>query len=108
VWVLLLALIFGGMSERPPQLLWAPRPLCPDSAEFSDIQGVVSVMVVVDTTGHVKKADIYKSTLPSVFEARALDAAARWVFMPLQIGGRLWPAHLLISFPLARLSEGPL
>jgi len=108
VWVLLLALMFGVMSgERPPQKLWAPRPLCPDSAEFSDIQGSVSVIVVVDTTGHVKKADIYKSTLPSVFEARALDAAARWVFKPRQIGGRRWVEHLIISFPLVRLSEGP-
>ena len=110
MWVLLLALMLGlGSGERPPQRLWAPRPFCPDSAEFSDIQGSVSVMVWVDTTGHVKKAEIYKSTLPPIFEARALDAAARWVFVPIPIDyrGRRWVQQLLISFPLARLSEGP-
>jgi TonB family protein len=66
-------------------------------------------MVWVDTTGHVKKAEIYKSTLPPIFEARALDAAARWVFVPIPIDyrGRRWVVQVVITFPLSRFSEGP-
>jgi TonB family protein len=108
MWILLLAfLAFTTGFRDEPQALWAPRPVCPDSAQFSDVAGSVTVEMWVDKTGHVREAKVTKSNLPPSLEARALEAASRWVLTPLYTPRGPYGVRIGLRFLLARRGEGP-
>lgn len=108
MWILLLALLAFTTGREPvPQALWTPRPVSPDSAQFSDVAGAVTVQVWVDKTGHVRDVKVTKSSLPPSLEARAVEAASRWVFRPVYMARGPVAGWVSFGFRLARTGEGP-
>ena len=108
MWIMLLALLaFSTGREDWPQPLWTPRPVCPDSAQFSDVAGSVTVLMWVDKTGHVRDAKVDKSYLPPSLDAHALEAASRWVFRPVYMARGPVAVWVSVPFRLARRGEGP-
>jgi len=108
MWILLLAfLAFTTGSLGEPQVLWAPRPVCPDSAQFWNVAGSVTVNVWLDKTGRIREAKVTKSNLPPSLEARALEAASRSILTPFYTSRGPYGVWVSMWFPLARRGEGP-
>ncbi|MFH1312589.1 MAG: TonB family protein [Candidatus Eisenbacteria bacterium] len=73
--------------SMPPEVLWSPEPIYPDSAITAGIQGIVKLMVTVDETGRVIKAWVVRSDVPALNGA-AIEAAYRYRFTPATLDYR--------------------
>ena len=66
--------------QEKPVLLKRVEPYYPEAARKQKISGMVLVDVVIDTSGSIDKAEIYKSI--KVLDQAALDAAMQFKFSP--------------------------
>ena len=73
--------------DRIPQARQQDRPAYPLELRSQGIAGEVVVGFVVDTEGHVRGAEVLRSS-QSGFEAPAIDAVSRWTFRPGMKDGR--------------------
>jgi TonB family protein len=89
--------------ERPPEVIMTSVPEYPDLAKRIGLDGSVTINVLVDKEGKVKKVLLMKST-DDVFIQPALDAAKKWVFTPAIMNGKPVPVWVAIPFRF-RLSK---
>jgi protein TonB len=73
--------------DQKPRAVFQASPLYPSDMRGKKIEGVVTVIFVVDSTGRVTSPRVEKSTHPS-FEKPALDAVKQWKFEPAVKGGK--------------------
>src|ERR1041384_1538564 len=81
--------------EKAPQIVKAVKPLYPDIARLSEIEGIVWVKVLSDKTGRPKKAVIISETANGVFNQAAVDAAMQYRFTPAAMSAgpvQVWAA----------------
>lgn len=70
-----------GQTDEPPVVLYSIPPKYPSRARDQGIQGIVSVVIVIDQTGHCSKIDFW--TLPDeIFRKPVEDAVSKWRFKP--------------------------
>lgn len=67
--------------EVKPVATYKPHPDYPPMALRAEIEGIVGVMIIVDTTGRVSDAKVIKS-LHDALDAAALKAVRTWKFTP--------------------------
>ncbi len=73
--------------DQPPRAIFQGSPAYPPEMRGKKVEGVVSVIFIVDATGKVSSARVERSSNP-VFEKPALDAVKKWKFEPGVKGGQ--------------------
>ena len=73
--------------DQKPRAIFQTSPLYPSEMRGKKIEGVVTVIFVVDAIGKVTGPRVEKSTHPA-FEKPALDAVKQWKFEPAVKGGQ--------------------
>ena len=87
------ALTVAEITDVSPTVDEAPAPLrtfapdYPAALRDAKVNGVVSVVLVVDETGEVLAAEVSKSSHDD-FRGPALDAIRRWKFKPAKLAGK--------------------
>ena len=87
------ALTVAEITDVSPKVDEAPAPLrtfapdYPTALRDAKVNGVVSVVLVVDETGEVLAAEVSKSSHDD-FKGPALDAIRRWKFKPAKLDGK--------------------
>lgn len=76
-----------GEIDQDPRAIYKASPLYPGEMRGKKIEGVVSVICVIDANGKVTNPRVEKSTHPS-FDQPALDAVKQWKFEPALKGGQ--------------------
>ena len=73
--------------DQKPRVVYQPAPVYPAALRSRKIDGVVTVIFVVDANGRVANAKVEKSSDPA-FDKPALDAVRKWKFEPAMKEGR--------------------
>jgi len=73
--------------DQKPRAVYQPAPVYPAALRSRKIDGVVTVIFVVDSNGRVADAKVEKSSDPA-FDKPALDAVRKWKFEPAMKEGR--------------------
>jgi len=73
--------------DQKPRAVFQASAAYPNELRGKKIEGVVSVLFVVDSSGKVVSPRVEKSTHPA-FEKPALDAVKQWKFEPAVKGGQ--------------------
>lgn len=82
--------------DEPPQVIRQVKPVYPDMARQSELEGVVLLLVGVDEFGNVIEATVLQS-VPGLDQA-AIDAVYKWKFKPAK--QRDIPVRVQISLPI--------
>lgn len=73
--------------DQKPRAIFQAAPLYPSELRAKKLEGVVTLIFVVDASGKVSNPRVEKSTHPA-FDRPALDALRRWKFEPAVKGGQ--------------------
>ena len=73
--------------DQRPRAIFQSSPLYPSEMRGKKVEGVVTVIFVVDASGKVTGPRVEKSSHPA-FEKPALDAVKQWKFEPAVKGGQ--------------------
>jgi TonB family protein len=68
--------------EKIPQVVYSERPVYPEIARRSGMEGYVWVKILVDKTGKPKKAVVIKEQGGAIFNESAIAAALKYQFTP--------------------------
>ena len=79
------ARIRQGGEVDPAQSIFRPQPVYPSLARSMRVSGVVQLIGVIGTDGHIKELRVL-SGHPLLARA-ALDAVARWIYKPTLLNG---------------------
>ncbi|MGD1045756.1 MAG: energy transducer TonB [Bacteroidota bacterium] len=82
--------------ERVPEVVMTSVPEYPELAKRIGLEGSVTVNVLLDKEGKVKKALLMKST-DYLFTQAALEAAKKWIFTPAIMSGK--PVLVWVAIP---------
>lgn len=88
--------------DQKPRAIYQAAPEYPAEMRGKKVEGVVTVLFVVDPTGKVTRQRVEQSTHPA-FEKPALDAVRRWKFEPGIKGGQRVACRMRVS---VRFSAG--
>jgi TonB family protein len=97
---------FVPVDVMPEMIRYEP-PVYPDSAEKAGIEGTAWVKVLVDSTGHVVKSAIHKTSGFKVLDDAALAAAVKNEFKPAEQNGKkiaIWVTYR-VEFTLKAKAE---
>lgn len=72
--------------DQKPRVVFQAAPLFPSEMRGKKVEGVVTIIFVLDPSGEVTDPRVEKSTHPA-FEKPALDALKQWKFEPAVKGG---------------------
>lgn len=82
--------------DQKPRAAYQAEPVFPKEMRGKKVDGVVSVIFVVDATGKVTDPRAEKSTHPA-FDKPAIDAVRQWKFEPGVKGGKRVPCKMRVS-----------
>jgi protein TonB len=81
--------------DQKPRVLFQASPIYPSEARSKKLEGVVTVIFVVDPGGKVENPRVEKST-DNAFDRPAIDAVKRWKFEPAVKGGQRVPCRMRV------------
>jgi len=89
-----------GDIDQKPRVVFQTAPPYPAQMRGRKVEGLVTVICVVDETGRVDRPRV-ESSSHEAFEKPALDAVKQWKFEPAVKGGRRvsCPMRIPIRFP---------
>jgi TonB family protein len=92
----------GGSFSTPPILISRVSAVYPPDARSRNIEGVVTLRLVIDKEGRVKKADVQSGD--ALLTQAALDAVRQWRYKPATLAGAPSESDAIvnISFSLRR------
>ena len=92
----------GGSFSTPPILVSRVNAVYPADARSKNIEGVVTLRVVIDKEGRVKQADVQSGD--ALLTQAALDAVRQWRYKPATLGGAASESDAIvnITFSLPR------
>ena len=85
--------------DQRPSITRRVAPEYPTKARRMNVQGTVTVQLVVDTAGKPRNCVVVKATPGGYFEEAALDAARSMRFVPGKLKGQ--PVNTLVQLPFA-------
>lgn len=88
-----------GGHLQPPKVVSSPPPVYPTDARARNIEGVVVVDILVDTTGKIAETKVLSG--PPMLQQAALDALRRWRYQPAQLNGQVIPIHTKVDINFA-------
>jgi TonB family protein len=77
----------GALTEAKPAYLKNPSPVYPASAKNQGQQGLVQIVVAVNSDGSVKQVSLKKSSGFILLDDAAVRAVKNWQFMPASKNG---------------------
>lgn len=83
--------------DKAPEIVTQVAPVYPTELRERGIQGVVTVEMLIDSTGRVVEANAVRATTPE-FAAQAVDAAKAWTFKPAEADGKKITSRVLVPF----------
>ena len=83
--------------DEAPVPIRTVAPAYPVALRQANVQGLVSVQIVVDESGTVIACDVLKSTRDE-FRQPSVDAVQAWKFKPAKVAGK--PVKVRITVPL--------
>jgi len=87
----------SGARSAKPGYLRNPHPAYPEEARAAKQQGVVSLRVKVDASGHVVSVHVASSSGFPILDERARSTVAdKWAFKPATAGGVAIPSEVVI------------
>ncbi len=88
--------------DQKPRAVFQASPTYPAEMRGKKVEGVVSVVFVVDATGKVENPKVEKSS-HAAFESPALKAIRKWKFEPAVRGGQRVASKMRVSirFPVS-------
>ena len=81
--------------DQKPRAIMQGSPVYPATMRGKKVEGVVTVLFIVDPTGKVTNPRVEKSTHPE-FERPAVDAVKQWKFEPAVKGGQRVPCKMRV------------
>ena len=81
--------------DQKPRLIYQSAPLFPSEMRGKKVEGLVTLIFVVDATGKVESPRVESSSNPA-FEKPALDSVKQWKFEPAVKGGQRVPCKMRI------------
>lgn len=84
-----------GEIDQKPRAIFQAAPVFPNEMRGKKLEGVVTVLFIVDTTGKVAQPRVEKSSHPA-FEKPALAAVKQWKFEPAIKGGQRVPCKMRV------------
>ncbi len=94
-----LAAYRSDVLDQKPSISRRAAPDYPSKARRMNIEGKVTVQLVVDTSGTPKECSVKSAHPPGYFEDAALDAAQRMRFIPGKLRGQ--PVNTVVLLPFA-------
>jgi protein TonB len=76
-----------GSGVTPPKILYQPQPEFSDAARKLQIEGVVGLNIVIDSTGRVRNINVAKP-MGAGLDENAVNTVSGWLFDPAQKDGR--------------------
>jgi protein TonB len=73
--------------DQKPRVIFQNTPVYPTSMRGKKVEGLVTVVFIVDQSGKVLKPRVEKASHPA-FEKPAIDAVKQWKFEPAVKGGQ--------------------
>jgi periplasmic protein TonB len=73
--------------DQKPRVVFQSAPLYPGGMRGKKVEGVVTIVFVVDSSGKVERPRVESSSNPA-FDKPALDAVKKWKFEPAVKGGQ--------------------
>lgn len=67
------------------ELLTKSKPVYPENARLKNQEGIVELYLLIDTTGHVKKVNLIKSSGSQELDYAAQDYSSNLIFKPIII-----------------------
>jgi vitamin B12 transporter len=83
--------------DEPPALKHYETPDYPQLAKQNNLEGVVVLKLTIEADGTVSDVTVLDSSEP-IFEAPAMDAAARCVFEPAKLDGELTISQVAVPY----------
>ncbi len=74
--------------DEPPQVVSRTMPVYPPAALDRDQEGQVTLRLLIDADGAVRRVQVLSADPPGVFEGAAEDAVRRWRYTPAVYQGR--------------------
>ncbi|MCF3648247.1 energy transducer TonB [Synoicihabitans lomoniglobus] len=95
----------GGVSkvahikgmDQAPVIETRVAPVYPRELREKGIQGLVTVEMLIDSTGRVVEANAVRATAPA-FANQAVEAARQWTFKPAEAKGQKISTRVLVPF----------
>jgi periplasmic protein TonB len=84
----------GGQLDAP-KLIYSPSPLYPVVARAQNIQGVVVIDALVDTTGKVTETKVLSG--PTSLRQAATEAVSKWKYLPARLNGQPIAMHISLN-----------
>jgi TonB family protein len=89
--------------DKNPEAIKQVQPVYPQQAKELGVSGKVYVQMLVDTDGHVIRADLAKSSGNASLDAAAIVAAKQWLFTPaIAPGGKPVRVWVMQAFTFKR------
>ena len=88
-----------GGAIAAPQKRAHVQPVYPPMAKQSRVQGIVSVSIVIGTTGAVERATVVKQ-VPALNDA-AITAVKQWKYAPTLVNGVAVPVTMVVHVNFA-------
>ena len=85
---------YGGVSV--PVVIFNPEPVFSEEARKAKAQGIVVLLVVVDTDGHTRDLRV-QSSLGMGLDEKAMEAVSKWRFHPAMFNGKPVPAQIAVE-----------
>jgi len=95
-----------GGSIQPPVPLYTTQPVRSEGMRFADVQGIVSLSLVVDVTGCPVMIRVERSLDAGIDEA-VVNAINNWRFQPATLDGkqvRVW-LTIQVKFQASKTAE---
>jgi protein TonB len=73
--------------DQKPRVVFQSAPIYPGDMRGKKVEGVVTILFVVDSSGKVERPRV-ESSSNAAFEKPALDAVKKWKFEPAVRGGQ--------------------
>lgn len=83
-------------NVNPPELLEFQRPLYPKNLRERDIEGKVTLKVLIDKDGKVKEVQVFESSGYEAFDQIAVKSVRKWQFKPAKKGNQVKESWVLI------------
>jgi periplasmic protein TonB len=84
----------GGVTN--PVVIFNPEPVFSNEARESKTQGMVTLILVVDETGHTRDIRVQQS-LGMGLDEKAIEAVTRWRFKPAMLGNTPVPVQIAVE-----------
>ena len=83
-------------SMKPPKATHSPDPAYPDVPAYTEPNGVVVMLVGIDTNGHVGLVHVLRSS-NDAFQNSAVSTVKTWKFSPAKKAGKPVPVQVTVE-----------